>query len=103
VVDLPTSGVLSVSVNVFSAMAQKWYLEIRKLAEKVRRTKETRLLNYAGEILLTLSLILASFVSYWLVWTLNGLGGVPRTAAQHKTKAKGELGEGNKAKSTRLT
>jgi hypothetical protein len=51
------------------------------------------MLNHAGEILLILSLVLASFLSYWLVWTLNGLGSVPRTAGQHKTGAKSELGE----------
>jgi hypothetical protein len=90
-----TSGVLSVSVNVVSAMAQKWYTGIYKLAERVDRTKEIRMLNYAGEILLILSLVLASFVSYWLVGTLNGLGSAPRIAEQDKTRAKGQLGKEN--------
>jgi hypothetical protein len=84
-------------------MAQKWYLAIQKLAEKVGRTTETHMLNYAGEILLVLTLVLASFLSYWLVWTLNGLGSVPETAKQHNTRAKGEMGEGNETKSRRLT
>jgi hypothetical protein len=43
--------VLPPSVYVFPAMAQKWYLAIQKLAEKVGRTAETRMVNYAGEIL----------------------------------------------------
>jgi hypothetical protein len=51
------------------------------------------MLNYAGEIPLAITLVLSSFLSYWLVWSLNGLGKVPRTAEQHKTRAKGELGE----------
>jgi hypothetical protein len=74
-------------------MTRKWYLAIQKLAEKVGRTEEIRMLNYAGQILLVVSVVLASFLSYWLVWTLNGLGSAPRTAEQHKTRAKGELGE----------
>jgi hypothetical protein len=58
-------------------MAQKWYLEIYKLAETVGRTKEIQMLDYAGEILLALGLVLSSFLFYWLVWTLNGLGKFP--------------------------
>jgi hypothetical protein len=87
--------VLSVSVDVLLTMTGKWYIGFYKLAERVDRTKEIRMLDYAGETLLILSLILASFVSYWLVWTLNGLGGAPRTAEQHKTRTKGQLGEEN--------
>jgi hypothetical protein len=75
---------LSASVKVFSTMAQKWYLEIYKLAEKVGRTKEIRMLNYAGEILLTLTLVLSSILSYWLVWTLNGLGKAPEPQSNLK-------------------
>ena len=80
---------LSASVNVSSTMTRKWYLGIWKLAERVGRTREIRLLNFAGEILFAITLVLSSFLSYWLVWTLNGLGKVPRTAEQHKTRAKG--------------
>jgi hypothetical protein len=64
------------------------------------------MLNYAGEILLAITLVLSSFLSYWFVWTLNGLGSVPETAKQHNTRAKGEMGEmgeGNGTKSRRLT
>jgi hypothetical protein len=32
------------------------------------------MLNYAGEVLLALGLVLFSLLSYWLVWKLNGLG-----------------------------
>jgi hypothetical protein len=35
------------------------------------------MLTYVGQILLVLMLVLASFLSYWLVWTVNGLGSVP--------------------------
>jgi hypothetical protein len=35
------------------------------------------MLNYAGEVLLALGLILFSLLSYWLVWELNGLGKFP--------------------------
>jgi hypothetical protein len=63
--------------RVLSAMAQKWYLEVYKPAETVDRTKEFRMLNYAGEILLALGLLLSSLLSYWLVWKLNGLGKFP--------------------------
>jgi hypothetical protein len=35
------------------------------------------MLNYAGEILLALGLLLSSLLSYWLVWKLNGLGKFP--------------------------
>jgi hypothetical protein len=60
------------------------------------------MLNYAGEILLAITLVLSSFLSYWLVWTLNGLGKGPGTAEQHKTRAQGETGQGNETKSRRL-
>jgi hypothetical protein len=59
------------------------------------------MLNYAGEILVAITLVLASFLSYWLVWTLNGLGKDP-AAEQHKTTAEGEMGPGNETKSRRL-
>jgi hypothetical protein len=67
-------------------MAQKWYLEIYKIAEKVGRTKEIRILNYAGEILFALGLVLSSLLSYWLVWTLNGLGKFPEPPSDFKTR-----------------
>jgi hypothetical protein len=61
----------------FSEIAQKEYLEVYKPAETVDRTQEIRMLNYAGEILLALGLLLSSLLSYWLVWKLNGLGKFP--------------------------
>jgi hypothetical protein len=83
-------------------MAHKWYLEICKVAEKVGRTKEIRMLNYAGEILLALTLILSSFLSYWLVWTLNGLGKFPEPESNLKQKKKGLKGRANETESRRL-
>lgn len=49
---------------------------------------ESRMLNYAGEILLAVALVLSSVLFYWLVWTLNGLGKDPGTAWLHRTSAK---------------
>jgi hypothetical protein len=65
-------------------MPQKWYLEVYKPAETVGRTTEIRMLNYAGEILLALGLVLSSLLSYWLVWTLNGLGKFPEPQSNLK-------------------
>jgi hypothetical protein len=46
--------------------------------------KEVRMLDYAGESLLAITLILSSFLSYWLVWTLNGLGKFPEPQSNLK-------------------
>jgi hypothetical protein len=42
------------------------------------------MLNYAGEVLLALGLVLSSFLSYWLVWKLNGLGKFPKPQSNLK-------------------
>jgi hypothetical protein len=93
VVDLRTGAALPASVDVFSAMAQKWYLESWKFAEKVSRTEETRMLNYAGEILLAITLVLSSFLFYWLVWTLNGLGKIPEPQSITKQERRAKWAE----------
>jgi hypothetical protein len=59
------------------------------------------MLNYAGEILLVLTLILSSFLSYWLVWTLNGLG-KPEPQGNSKQEGKGLMGRDNGKRSRRL-
>jgi hypothetical protein len=46
------------------------------------------MLNYAGEILLAITLVLSSFLSYWLVWTLNGLGKFPEPESNLKQEKK---------------
>jgi hypothetical protein len=65
-------------------MAQKWYLEVYKPAETGDRTKEIRMLNYAGEVLLALGLVLSALLSYLLVWKLNGLGKFPEPQSNLK-------------------
>jgi hypothetical protein len=60
------------------------------------------MLNYAGEVLLGLGLVLSSFLSYWLVWTLNGLGKFPEPTTEPKQEKKGVLGRNNNTTSTRL-
>jgi hypothetical protein len=70
--------------RVILAMAQKWHLEVYKPAEIVGRTKEIRMLKCAGEVLLALGLVLSSFLSYWLVSTLNGLGKFPEPQSNLK-------------------
>jgi hypothetical protein len=49
------------------------------------------MLDYAGEILLALGLVLSSLLSYWLVWTLNGLGKFPEPPSDFKQE-KGRTG-----------
>jgi len=50
------------------------------------------MVNHAGEILLALVMVLAAFLSYWLVWSLNGLGRPLRTETIPKTGAKDPSG-----------
>jgi hypothetical protein len=88
--------------QVLSPMAHKWYVEICKVAENIGRTKEIRMLNYAGEILLAITLVLSSFLSYWLVWTLNGLGKFPEPESNLKQEKKGVMGRANETESRRL-
>jgi hypothetical protein len=42
------------------------------------------MLNYASEVLLALGLVLSSFLSYWRVWKLNGLGKFPKPQSNLK-------------------
>jgi hypothetical protein len=42
------------------------------------------MLNYAGEVLLALGLVLSSLLTYWLVWKHNGLGKVPEPQSNLK-------------------
>jgi hypothetical protein len=60
------------------------------------------MLNYAGEILLAITLVLSSFLSYWLVWTLNGLGKFPEPESNLKQEKKGVMGRANETESRRL-
>jgi hypothetical protein len=46
------------------------------------------MLQNAGGILFALVLVLFSFLSYWLVWSLNGVGKSPTNAVQQQTKTK---------------
>jgi hypothetical protein len=85
-----------------SAMAQKWYLEASKPAETVGRTKEIRMLNYAGEVLLALGLVLFSLLSYWLVWKLNGLGKFPEPQSNFELEKNGVTGRDNQTESRRF-
>jgi hypothetical protein len=85
-----------------SAMARKWYLEVNKPAETVSRTKEIRMLNYAGEVLLALGLVLFSLLSYWLVWKLNGLGKFPEPQSNFELEKKGGMGRDNQTNPRRF-
>jgi hypothetical protein len=83
-------------------MAQKWYLEVNKPAETVSRTKEIRMLNYAGEVLLALGLVLSALQSYWLVWKLNGLGKFPEPQSNLELEKNGVMGRDNQTNSRRF-
>jgi hypothetical protein len=48
------------------------------------------MLNYAGEVLLALGLVLFSLLSYWLVWKLNGLGKFPEPQSNCELEKKVE-------------
>jgi hypothetical protein len=58
--------------------------------------------NCAGPILLALTLLLSSFLSYWLVWTLNGPGKSRETSRHYKRRTKGERVRGRETQSRRL-
>jgi hypothetical protein len=47
------------------------------------------MLRDASGALLVLVLVLFSFLSYWLVWSLGGVGKLRRPAVQHANNAKG--------------
>jgi hypothetical protein len=83
-------------------MARKWYLEVSKPAETVGRTKEIRMLNYAGEVLLALGLILFSLLSYWLVWKLNGLVKFPEPQSNCEPEKNGLMGRDNQTNPRRF-
>ena len=46
------------------------------------------MMRNAGGILLALVLVLFSFLSYWLVWSLSGVGKSPANPVQQQAKAK---------------
>jgi type II secretory pathway component PulM len=48
------------------------------------------MLENAGGILLALVMVLFLFLSYWLVWSLNGRGKEPREAKRKRLRAKQE-------------
>jgi hypothetical protein len=84
-----------------SAMAQKWYLEVSKPAETASRTKEIRMLNYAGEVLLALGSVLFALLSYWLVWKLNGMGKFPDPQSNCELEKNGVMGRDSQTNSRR--
>jgi hypothetical protein len=57
------------------------------------------MLNYAGEVLLALGLILFSLLSYWLVWELNGLGKFPEPHGNLELEKNGVMGRDNQTNS----
>lgn len=50
------------------------------------------MLDSAGGILLAFVMVLFSFLSYWVVWSLNGLGKEPRIEEIPKAGEKGRTG-----------
>jgi hypothetical protein len=74
-------------------MAQRWYIGNWKSAERVDRPKGgLEMLDSAGGILLAFVMVLFSFLSYWVVWSLNGLGKEPRIEEIPKAGEKGRTG-----------
>jgi hypothetical protein len=53
------------------------------------------MLNYAGEVLLALGLVLFSLLSYWLVWKLNGSVQFPEPQSNFEPEKNGLMGRDN--------